>query len=434
MISKHARIVFAAAMSALVFGLGGCGPKQPSQAVFVKEIPWIGQGQWLKVETHIHTKFSDGLHTVEQVAERAEHFGCDAIAITDHGDSNLKAASPAQAEAVQAARAAHPRLLILAGLEWNIPPDGGDEHVTVLAPPSPDEWPVLAEFKEKFDDWHRVPHNRELADQGLRWLAERTANDSVRPVVLNNHPSRKRAKSMELVADYQHWSSINDLFIGFEGAPGHQKLKRIGDYRYKERTIDRWDPAVARVGDAWDTLLQQGYDVWAAMATADFHRIAPETLADYWPGEFSETWVYAPERTAAGILTSLRAGAFFGAHGHIVRGVELQVEAAGLPRPARPGEVIQVPRGAKVTVSLELSVSAKDWEGNPNRIDMVELIAVTGEGASVQASRAPAPEGPALTEELEIPEGGLVVRARGWRTQADGSRLMFYTNPVRIRT
>jgi ABC-type branched-subunit amino acid transport system substrate-binding protein len=148
MISKHARIVFAAAMSALVFGLGGCGPKQPSQAVFVKEIPWIGQGQWLKVETHIHTKFSDGLHTVEQVAERAEHFGCDAIAITDHGDSNLKAASPAQAEAVQAARTAHPRLLILAGLEWNIPPDGGDEHVTVLVPPSPDEWPILAEFKE----------------------------------------------------------------------------------------------------------------------------------------------------------------------------------------------------------------------------------------------------------------------------------------------
>ena len=85
-------------------------------------------------------------------------------------------------------------------------------------------------------------------------------------------------------------------------APGHQAGVPLGAYSYKETPIDRWDPAAARVGDAWDTLLQKGIDVWAARAASDFHRTRSGSWGDYWPGQFSETWLYVPERTADGVL------------------------------------------------------------------------------------------------------------------------------------
>jgi hypothetical protein len=398
----------------------------------VREIPWIGKGQWLKVDTHLHTKLSDGSHSVSEVADQAIRFGCQAIAITDHGDRNLSAATPKYAEAIRATRDSRPQLVILAGMEWNVPPWGGDEHVTLLVPPGADEWRILAEFKERFDDWGRQSHDPALADQALRWLAEQATNNSVPPVVLWNHPSRKRATSTEIVADLKRLRTVNDLVIGFEGAPGHQRAVPLGDYRDKIHLIDRWDPAAADPGGAWDVLLRDGLDVWAAHAGSDLHQAGPSGKLDYWPGEFSETWLYAPERSAAGVLRALRAGCCFAAHGHIVRELEFMVDAPGLLRPAHAGEVIEALPGTQVTVHLRFITPELDWQGKPNRIDNVELIAITAQGADIVAQRPPQGPGLALVEQLDVPDGGLVVRARGRRSVAGEPALMFYTNPIRI--
>ena len=113
----------------------GCQqPSAPPRAQFVRTIPWAGRGVWLKADTHTHTKFSDGGHTIAEVVAAAERHGCDVVAITDHGDDDLRAATPEYLAALQAARQQHPRLLILGGLEWNVPPWGGSEHATVLVP------------------------------------------------------------------------------------------------------------------------------------------------------------------------------------------------------------------------------------------------------------------------------------------------------------
>ena len=80
-----------------------------------------------------------------------------------------------------------------------------------------------------------------------------------------------------------------------------------------------------------------------------------------------------------------------------------------------------------------MQVPSKDWRGEPNRIDLVEIIGIDATGAKVMAS-APAASGPALSLAVTVPATGLVVRARGFRNLTDGSRLAFYTNPVRIQT
>jgi hypothetical protein len=266
----------------------------------------------------------------------------------------------------------------------------------------------------------------------LRWLAENAVVDGVFPVVTYEHPSRADAHSMENVADIVGWRAVNDLVIGFAGAPGHQGTKPIGSYNYKEVTIDRWDPVAARVGDAWDTLLRQGLDVWAAYAPSDFHTENLSNLADYWPGEFAETWVYAPERSAAGVLRALRAGSFFADHGRIVREAELRVNSDGLPRAAGAGETIAVAQDAAVVAQVTFQVPPTAWRTGPNHIDLVELIGIDQSGAKIVAQGAPEATGPALTYTLHAPAGGLVLRARGFRILETGTRLAFYTNPVRI--
>ncbi|QDU38456.1 putative hydrolase [Maioricimonas rarisocia] len=416
-----------------VFGLlcMGCMEESPP-ARFTRQIEWIGKGQWLKADTHLHTKFSDGAHTVSEVVARGAGHGCDVLAVTDHADRALGAATPEYAEAIEVARREHPNLLILAGLEWNVPPWDGDEHATVLMPAGPDEFLQLADFKKQFDDYGRDSHDAALADAALTWLALQVDRDGIAPVVIYNHPSRKDARSIENVADLQRWRGINELVIGFSGAPGHQAGEPLGAYEYREFPIDRWDPAAARVGDAWDALLQAGIDVWAARAPSDFHKVAPSGVSDYWPGEFSETWMYVPDRTAAGVLRAFHAGSFFAAHGHIIREVRLVVVAPGLERPAESGEAIEVAVGTDLDISVEGLVPDFDWSGMANRIDLVELIAITPDMARVVAEQEPASGTRLLSTTIPVPQGGLVLRARGRRRVADGPDLMFYTNPIRV--
>ena len=357
--------------------------------------------------------------------------GCDVLAITDHADHDLEAATPAYADAIHQARSEHPELLVLAGLEWNVPPYDRDEHATVLVAPGDDEWRTLAEFKARFDDFEREDHLSTLADDALRWLGDPSRRE-LQPVVFLNHPSRSRGDSLSVVDDIVQWRTNADLVIGLSGSPGHQRGVPLGAYGGTLSLIDRWDPAVATVGGAWDQLLQQGLDVWGARAPSDAH----EAVLDFWPCEFSETWLYAPERTAAGVMEAFRAGSFFAVHGQIASEVELSVEADGLTRPALAGETLTVPAEMTISASLRFRVPATDWAGQPNRIDAVELIEITQGGATVVASRPPEYADAAATfvEALTVPVGGLVLRARGRRIVPNGPDLMFYTNPIRVVT
>jgi hypothetical protein len=419
----------AAAVSAAALAVA-CGSAAGTSPRFVAEHAWTG-GAWLPVDTHVHTRFSDGSHTVAEIVDKAREYGCRALAITDHADRSLKAATPEYRTDIEAVRRANADMIVLAGLEWNLPPYGGDEHATLLVPPGADEWDTLSLFKGSFDDYELQGRPTPDVGEALRWLGDRSGRDGLGPLVIYNHPSRRDLNSMDNVADIVGWRMVNDLVVGFEGAPGHQGRRRIGSYEEHQPTIDRWDPAAARVGDAWDALLQRGTNVHAALAGSDFHNASRGDLNDRWPCQFAETWLRVPEPTAAGVLQALRAGSGFAIHGRIAREVELTVEVEGLPRPAGAGEIIQVPEGTLVRAVLSMQIPATDWEGQPNRIDTVEMILIRQDGVSTESL----PVAGAGAQWVSLPivvRDGVVVRARGRRVIDDGPDLMFYTNAIRV--
>lgn len=404
-------------------------PTPGAPPVFVREVPWAGRGIWLRADLHAHTTFSDGSHTPEEVVAKAAEYGCDVAAITDHSDAGLKAATPEYFAAIRTARERHPGVTVLLGMEWNIPPGKGNDHVTMLLPGGFDDQPALAAFKERFDDFDKQGENPELADVALRWMHARHDAHG-RTVFFLNHPSRKVAASADVVSWLKRWRVVSPSFLGFEGAPGHQHATPLGAYRGDAKPVERWDPVVAEPGGVWDQLLSGGTDLWGSSATSDFHSWEN---GDYWPCQFSETRVYARDRSVNALLDALRAGSFYGVHGGIVSDVRLTVSANGLTRPAEPGEVVRVSDDQTVTVKVELSatVPSRDWEGKTNRVDRLELIAVDAKGARVVETSVDAPVSRVSTT-LSVARDWLVVRGRGCRVVPNGPGLCFYTNPIRV--
>ena len=401
-------------------------------ARFVAQHEWVGKGQWIRGDTHVHTRFSDGGHSPAQVAAQAVKYGCEVIGFADHADRQLKGASPEYMAAIHAVRKSQPALAVIAGLEWNVPPFGGDEHATLLVPEEPREEPILAEFKRRFDDYDLGGSPKPDVQAALTWLAQTTAASPVKPVVIYNHPSRKDASSMQNVDDIVAWRKVTDLVIGFESGPGHQGKPPLGSYEQKISLIDRWDPVAARTGDAWDRLLQRNVNVHGAMASSDFHTPDPGDLNDFWPCQFAETWFYVPEKTTAGVLRAIRAGTFFGVHGQIARQVEFTLNAPSLTRPAVPGERIEVPAGATITAELAMDIPRGDWAGRVNRVDAIEFIVVTPKTVEVKPQPISGIGAQRVSERIAVGPEGVVVRARGRRIVTDGPDLMFYTNAIRV--
>ena len=401
-----------------------------SQPRFEREVPWAGRGVCLKAETHVHTRFSDGGHTVDEVVDRAIANGCDVLAITDHTDSGLKAATPEYHAALAAARSRVPALVLLTGFEWNIPPGKGQDHAVVLVPPGLDGEEVWSDFKRRFDDLDKEGENPELATDAFAWMRALAAEESAGPpVVFLNHPSRRAPDVGAVSRQLELLSQAGDgVFVGVEGAPGHQKATPLGAYEGALEPDDRWDPAIAASGQAWDRQLAAGRTMSGALATSDFHA---ESNGDYWPCEFSATWIYARERSSNAVIEALRAGSFAGVHGGIARDVQLTVAAGGLSRPAVAGEAVRLPAGTPVTITVNATVPSTDWAGQPNQIDVIEIFGITSSNTTVLASEPPTSG--SVSHSMTVPDGGIIVRARGRRVVADGPDLLFYTNAVTVR-
>ena len=406
--------------AALLLGCGGEGARHE------RAISWALGGKSVIADLHTHTRHSDGGLTPSELVERAVMNGCQVVALTDHADHKVKAVDAEFFKALDELRRKLPDRVLLAGLEWNLPPHGGSQHVNLLVAPEV-ERTVLPQFKAQFDATVDNPG----AQQAVTWLAATVKAPDQRALIYN-HPLRHRQVNPETVAaELAAWAQAGNIMIGFEGAPGHQRGEKIGAYHAAAPTVERWDRAAAEVGGLWDRLLARGIDTWGAFSNSDYHN----DQWDHEPCAFSQTVVQVAELTPGGVLRALRAGTFWGGHGRVLRQLMFTVNAPGLTVPAAPGESIRYRKDGTLTVRISVERTAS----HAQTMLGAELIGNCRDGEPQSLAKADLPAGSNDAEwtvrDLRVgpDKSTCYLRARVRASGGANEGLTAYTNPVRIR-
>lgn len=389
----------------------------------------LNEGSWLSIDTHIHSRYSDGLKTIEEIAQQAKSFGCDVIAITDHGDQNLSGVlSDSYFNDIDKANKDNDGLTVMPGLEWNVPPFNGREHATVLLPQHSEIKRQLRQFRTSFDHYQTFTSRHLTIEPGLTWLNKIARDSSVSPIVIYNHPSRKDDDSMENKHDISEWQALSSTVIGMSGSPGHQRKRGHdnGSYETKLKTKHGLDP-IAPIGGEWDLLLQKGYRVLSARAPSDFHN----TAMDYWPCQFSTTHVFSQSRQQDDVLQSLINGRTWAQHGRFINQLNFSVLANG--NTYFTGQSLPSSQLSDFRLRIDIELAKTDWQGFKSNLDALNLVIITDKAiTSVDLLQYANTSGQTMSIDhaMSLPRGTRAIRLLGRSIQAEMHHYPVFTNPI----
>lgn len=456
--------------------------------------PSTGKREWLAGDHHVHSEFSadyepnaadpsalptplfgkDGRYPIQKNAEMAHRFGLSWMVSTDHGGPghsriNHDIAYPALLEA----RSAVPSLLLFFGMELDTP--AGD-HSSLIIPRSDAERGQLREIEANWSQREAWPLDpaRDMPDRMIGALKV-MQDQPLPPVLFANHPSRSAESERKYgrydPAEFRDWNdTAPKVAVGMEGAPGHQAgalhtdgsldaAGRRGGYR-KVPTMGGFDPMTARLGGFWDSMLTEGRRWWIT-ATSDSHRHWREGGSDFWPGEYSKTYVKA-RRDYSDVMDGLRNGRIFVTTGDLVSQVDVTATGTRTRRLAALGEDLIVRPGEDVWVEIRVrDPQAANSGGFNPQLARIDLISgpITGLTADRATDRAPHTQvlrrftqsdwqrnGEVITVryQLQNVRDALYLRVRGTNTselepsedpagEDPWSDLWFYANPIFVK-
>ena len=442
--------------------------------------------RWLAGDHHVHSRYSvlwdqesdppeprigaHGVYPIALNALMAKHYGLTWMVTTDHGGRwhsklYLEEAYPN----LQVAREVVPEVIHYYGLELN--PPGGD-HASVIFPHTHDEARRLYEFESTYDRRNADPSDPDRNSEARMLEALRSLDAlSDKPVVIANHPSRTAADGAPYgnytPEEFRAWNdTAPEVAIGMVGSPGHQAISVNRDGSLRERgtrgqysgvrTRGGFDPMTSILGGLWDSMLGEGRRWWIT-ANSDSHRHWSDGGPDFWPGEYSKTYVYSRENSAD-VLEALRSGRIFVATGGLVSDLYVNAATTG-GNVADIGGTLQFEPGESIVVMLRLRDPAgQNPHGDSPSVRRVDLIAgdITGPVADRTQDSNPTTrivrrfeEGDwtrdgefiSMTERLDDVGGSLYLRVRGTNTtelepQEDTrgedpwTDLWFYSNPI----
>lgn len=367
----------------------------------------VEERRWLAGDHHVHSIYSakyqpnpavpdqpppiiggDSSHTILNNAQMARRHGLAWMVSTDHGGPGHSELNYTRAwPDVVAARQTEPGLVLFYGMEFDVP---GGEHASLILPIDPGEREALRGIESRFGKREAFPadparNTKPRMIEALRYMADLAQP----PVLIGNHPSRTATGrgqwGMHAPEEYGRWHlTAPRVAIGMEGAPGHQAARpkpgfdkahgSRGLYR-GHPTLGGFDQMVATIGGGWDALLGQGLH-WTITATSDSHGHWSEGGADFWPGEYAKTWVFAAP-TSRDILDGLRAGRVFATTGGLVEQLDFTAVTARAPRRAAAiGDTLTVRRGDEMIVTIRFRPArAPNAGGKVPQVDHVDLIA-----------------------------------------------------------
>lgn len=457
--------------------------------------PHGGRKDWLPGDHHIHSEFSvgydqttnpptpkiggDGRYPHAVNAGKAQGYGLKWMVATDHGGPNhAKIDSEQGYPSLLESRRRVPGVLQFYAMELDTP---AADHSSLIIPKVANERELLFTLESKYSKREAFPVDpaRDTEPKMLEALREMRAMQD-RPLVFAHHPSRSATGlgryGLDTPQEFRAWNDVApEVAVGFEGAPGHQAGGLNPDGTSKPDgprgeygnfpTMGGFDQMTARVGGLWDSLLGEGRRWWIT-ATSDSHVHYTEGGADFWPGEYSKTYVHAANDYAA-ILDGLRNGRIFVTTGDLIDRLDLTVSRVGHgrggPNVAGAGDSVLLRGRDDRRVAIEVAVrvprtpNAKGERPAPTRIDLIGGE-ITGRVAAPSTDTNPTTKvlarfdesswrrtGDWITvrHEIEVP-GNMYVRVRGTCTtelepEVDAlgadpwSDLWFYSNPVFVR-
>ena len=438
-----------------------------------------GAPAWLAGDHHIHSRYSvgwnrdvdppepivagDAIYPIPTNAEMARQHGLSWMVATDHGGPNhsrvsLELAYPELLES----RDAVPELVQFFGMEFDTP---GADHSSFIVPRTPDEAERVVEIESTFARNEPWPPDPSWDDEARMLDALRTMQGfEAPPVVIANHPSRSAPGlghyGLYEPSELRDWNdTAPEVAVGMAGAPGHQAStvnrpdRPRGAYG-NHPTYGGFDQMTARLGGFWDSMLGEGRRWWIT-ANSDSHVNWREGGADFWPGEYSKTYVWA-ERDHDSILDGVRNGRIFVTTGDLVS--EVFVTVSGNEDRAEIGGTVNVERGSDVEVTIRfLDPTGPNWNAEDPSVSRVDLIVglVTGPVEDRSADTNPTTRVEArwtasewttdgvwrsVTHTLPV-NADLYLRVRGTngtelepepdpRGENPWSDLWFYTNPI----
>ena len=194
-----------------------------------------------------------------------------------------------------------------------------------------------------------------------------------------------------------------------------------------EGVVHPWAAAVDGVADALFAEGRRGI----MTAESDFHQRKIEGRTAFWPGEFSKTYVFCPERSEAGAFAGLRSGASYFVVGNIIENLKFSASADG--ERVMMGEELTVTDGADIDVTVESA-------GN-SILDSLELIGNPAGAARmlVSASSEDLIRKDGIvrwTVKVDAPPGNFFLRLRGSGPLAEpiSAAGCFYTSPLWVDT
>jgi hypothetical protein len=219
------------------------------------------------------------------------------------------------------------------------------------------------------------------------------------PVLIANHPARSALGlgryGQDTPAEFRAWNDAAPrVAVGMEGAPGHQAgaINRDGSRDStgsrggysRQQTLGGFDQMTARVGGLWDALLGEGRRWWIT-ATSDSHRNWRDGGSDFWPGEYSKTYVFA-RPTHDDILDGVRNGRVFVTTGDLIGALTVTATARDAAS-ASIGGTLTLPSRRDVAVTIRVRDPADtNHAGRRPTVRRVDLI--VGEVVGPSADRS----------------------------------------------
>jgi hypothetical protein len=445
---------------------------------------------WHAGDHHIHSRYSvgwnrevdppspiiggDAIYPIHMNALMAKYFGLSWTVATDHGGPNHSKVNfeMAYPELLQS-RLVVPEVVQFYGMEFDTP---GADHSSLIIPFTLDEAEKLVAIESRFakrepwpadPSWDTEPRMLE-ALAAMRML-------SPAPLLIANHPSRSATDlgvyGQDSPSELRDWNNTApDVAVGMAGAPGHQAGglnpdgtaditgARGGYGRYP--TLGGFDQFTATLGGFWDSMLGEGRNWWIT-SNSDSHVHYTEGGSDFWPGEYSKTYVWS-EKNHDSIMAGIRSGNVFVTTGDLISELYVTVSNGDQSLSASIGHEAAPKTSDNLTVTIRfLDPETNNHNGDNPKVARVDLIMgeIAGNAADKSTDKNPSTKvlarftegdwsrnGPYRELSYQLPKLAVdsYIRVRGTNTdelepsidprgENPWQDLWFYANPIRLR-